>query len=225
MGKNLNELGLRKDVVAVDVGFDDLPTFGGGRALLQPGRYIFTLPTVPTIWGDPIDHKDGGQRIQAAFDADTPLTIVQSPGGQHNDEPYEGRVSNYERNRGRQGEQVLVSDMDYLLRLLGEQRAKGERWTNQEYARRLLQHLGKTFPCNLTISWSCNPKRNIYVDDGQGGIEEVEGTLGCGTRYYTRDVQKVEGAFPERIVCGGNNGSCGASVRGFNDFDFAATRI
>lgn len=222
MPKSLNELGLKREVVNVDVGTDDLPVFGGGRPLYQPGRFIFKLPAnLKAIW-DVLDLNDGRQRIQAIFDRDNPLVIAQSPGGEHDNEPYEGRVSNAERNRGRQGEQIMVSDMDYLLKLLGERREKGEKWTNQDYARRLEAHAGQTFPCNLTITWSCNPNRDIYVDNGEGGLEEVADQKGCGARYYTRDVTKVEGKFPDRITCPEPN--CGANIRGFNDFDFASTR-
>ena len=68
----------------------------------------------------------------------------------------------------------------------------------------------KEFGSDVEFSWVCNPKKNIYADDGNGSFAEVPTQQGCGTKYYQKDVSKVDGKFPVRIGC-----QCGANVRAF----------
>ena len=215
----LAELGLKNEKVGGEVGFADLPKQGGFMPLLQPGRYRFQLPA---NLGDVFDKVDTqkGERLNAVFDQNAPLVIVQAP-AQYEDrvgEPFQVRLSNAERPRGK--DKIEVSDMDYLLRALGESKPAGVKWTNLQYGQALAKHGGKQFDATVSLSWYCNPKRDIYVDDGQGGYTEVAGTKGCDTRYYQKDVDKQEdGQYAERITCGGKDGQCGASIRAFAGFD------
>lgn len=216
MCPSINELGLSNDKVGGDVDFDNLPEqFGGGRELLTPGSYRFRLPStkdLQVVWDKFI--ASVGERINAIFNNEHPLIIVQSPGGTMNDQPYQTRISNVERARGK--EKIQVSDMDYLLKALGFTGKKPT--TNAAYAAALVQFGGKEFGGDIEWSWYCNDKKNIWAEDGQGGTKEIEGHLGCGTRYYMKDVPKdpTTGLYPERIICQGNNGQCGASVRAFD---------
>lgn len=206
---SLKDLGLKNEQVGGDVDFDHLPKVGGFTPLFQPGKYRGKLPTdLSNIW-DKVDSQKG-ERITAIFDQNSPILIIQAPDKERVGEPFQTRVSNVERPRGR--DKIEVSDMDYLLRAVGEtSRPK----TNPAYIQALMKHGGKEFPFVMEVHYSCNPNKNIYVPDGQGGYQEVD-QKGCGARYYQNDVadQKVDGKFPERIVCGGEN--CGASLRGFN---------
>lgn len=207
---SLKDLGLKNDAVGSDVDFDHLPKVGGFRPLIQPGNFRFRLPTnMGNLW-EKVDASKG-ERVAAQFDQDTPLVIVQSPGGTYNGEPFQTRISNVERPRGR--EKIEVSDMDYLLRALGH---KERPKTNAAYIQALMQYPGKEFSATVEVQYSCNPNKDIYVDDGNGGSQQVPDHKGCGARYYQNDVAnlKVDGKFPERIPCGGEN--CGASIRGFN---------
>jgi hypothetical protein len=185
----------------------------------QPGTYRFKLPpagVMKAIWAK-VDSQNHGERINAIFEDDSALTIVQSPGKEHDGEAFRWRCSNVPRERTK--EKILVSDMDLLLRALG---ATIRPKTNAAYAQALLKHAGQEFTAAIEFSWNCNPKKDIYVDDGNGSTAVVEGKVGCGTRYYQRDVAKVASnpddpaspkGYPVRITC--SNPDCGASVRAF----------
>lgn len=190
--------------------FDDIPE-NIGQSFPdppQPGKYRFKLPAnMAAIWAAVTSEKHG-QRINAIFDGDAPLTIVQSPGQAHDGEEFQYRVSNVPRERTK--EKILVSDMDLLLRALGE---TARPKTNKAYAVALQKYAGKEFSADVEFSYRCNPDKDAYFDDGAGGQQKVEGRNGCGARYYQRDVAKVAGQQPIRITC--SNPECGASVRAF----------
>lgn len=217
----LNDLQLGTEKIG-DADFDQIPEqMGGYRPDPQPGTYLFKLPAkLDAIW-DTIETKDRGTRLNAIFDDANPLEIVQSPGGTLDGEPFQTRISNVERKRGKRDDPnaVEASDMDYLLRDgLGE---KAKPKTNKQYADTLMKHAGETFKADIERSWFCNPNRNIRTAEGDRTVE-VEGKLGCGARYYMKDVEKVLSdpndpnspkVYPERITCGG----CGAEIRGFSN--------
>lgn len=215
MGKSLNDLGLKEEALP-EGDLTDLPEFGSFTPPPQPGTYRFQLPRdLSGIW-DVMDVTINGvtvQRIKAVFDKDHPLMIVSSANGKHVGEPFETRLSNVERKRGKKdGDGPLVSDLDYLLAALGE---KDRPKTNRAYAQKLQTFGGKEFAGDVEYSWICNDKKNIRVkrdpNDPNSPTDEVEGQLGCGTKYYAKDVPKAaDGTTPLNIIC-----SCGNVVRAF----------
>ena len=223
-GASLESLGLSKESLE-GTDFADIPE-NIGQSFPdppQPGEYRMQLPTaaqMKLIWAR-VESQKYGERLNALFQDEAALLIVQSPGKAHDGESFRWRCSNVPRERTK--EKILVSDMDLLLRGLGvTQRPK----TNIDYAEALRAQAGKQFAATVTWSWSCNPKRNIYVEDGDGGTQEVEGTLGCGQRFYQRDIGKQpvnpeqpDGVkeYPLRITCG--NPDCGASLRAFPNLE------
>lgn len=217
---SLEQLGLGKEQLE-GAEFDQIPENIGQSFPdpIQPGVYRFKLPSaaaMKAIWAK-VQSTDYGERINAIFEDDAALTIVQSPGNAHNGEEYRWRCSNVPRKRTK--EEILVSDMDLLLRALGVTiRPK----TNKSYAEALIKQAGREFTATSEFSYRCSPDREIYVDDGQGGTAKVEGKMGCGTRYYQRDVSKIPSnpvdpasplVYPVRITC--SNPECGASIRAF----------
>lgn len=211
---SLNDLGLSNTSLE-GASFDDIPENIGIQFPdpPQPGKYRFKLPaSLNAVWAV-VDSEKFGQRINAVFDGDSTLTIVQSPDGAHNGEEFTYRISNVPRERTK--EKILVSDMDLLLRALGE---TARPKTNKAYALALQKYAGHEFGATEEYSWNCNPKRAAYWENGSGGAEKVlldDGSerTGCGQRYYQRDVPKVEGRYPVRLTC--SNTECGASVRAF----------
>lgn len=206
---SLNDLGLSNTSLA-GASFDDIPENLGQPFLdpPQPGKYRFRLPAdMSRIWAK-VDTSDYGERINAVFDQDAPLTIVQSPNGEHDGEEFRWRCSNVPRERTK--EKILVSDMDLVLRAFGETKRPGN---NKAYAQTLMKYAGKEFGAFEEFSYRCDDKRDAYFDDGAGGQQKVEGRMGCGARYYQRDVPKVDGLQPVRITC--SNPECGASIRAF----------
>jgi hypothetical protein len=222
----LSDLGLSNEKVGGDVDFDNLPKTGGFAPILLPGRYRFRLPASLgeafgkiSIGKGP---KAGQERLNIVLDNDAPLTIVQAPAAAKDrvGEPFTTRISNMERARGK--EKIEVSDLDYLLKALGAVRKPGEKWSNLQYAQALLPFAGKEFTADVEWSWQCREDKDIYVETGEegGGTAVVEGTKGCGSRYYmNRDVQKdaETNQYPERIICTGKEGQCGASLRAFSN--------
>jgi hypothetical protein len=206
---------LKDDVLPTSgQGLDDLPTFGSFTPPPPPGAYAFQLPAdLSSIW-DLFDTPDKTppQRVKASFDRDHPLLIVQSPQGKSNNEPFETRLTNNERKRGKGGETV-ASDMDYLLRALGE---TVKPKNNREYMQVVARHAGKQFKADLRYSWRCSKDRDIRARDAQGSVQVIEGKKGCGEAYYQEDVPKsADGQVPYEITCG----NCGALLRAFANLD------
>ena len=218
MGKSLQDLGLKDDTAFPTAGQDlaGLPEFGQFREPPQPGAYRFALPTDLSTLYEPYDTptKVPPQRVRVIFDRDHPLTIVQSPQGRANGEPFETRLSNEERPRGKD-KAIVASDWDYLIRALGvKQKPAG----NKAYIQALLPHAGKQFGADIRYSWKCDPKRNIRVKDQQGNVVEVQGRPGCGNPYYQEDLpnggKQPDGLVPTQIQC-----QCGALLRCFANLD------
>jgi len=216
VGKSMAELaGQLKDEALPTAGqdLDDLPTFGGFTPPPPAGSYRFKMPQdLSAVW-DLIDvpDKNPPQRVRMTLDRDHPLLITQSPQGKSNGEPYETRLTNNERKRGKGGE-VLASDMDYLLRALGE---KQKPKSNREYMQLVQRQGGKEFGADLRYSWRCSKDRDIRVRDSVGQVQVIEGKKGCGEAFYQEDVPKVNGEVPYEIVCG----QCGALLRAFANLD------
>lgn len=217
MGKSLQDLGLREEALpTAGQTLADLPDFGSFREPPQPGAYRFKLPMdLSSIW-DVYDtpNKPGGQRIRAVFDKDHPLLIVQSAGGRANNEPFETRISNEERSRGKD-KSIVASDMDYVLRALKIEKKPG---SNRAYIDTFKQQPGKEFGADIRYSWKCSADRDIRVKNAEGNVEAVEGKKGCGTSYYQEDLpsggKDAAGNVPTQIQC-----QCGALLRCFANLD------
>ena len=215
MGKSLQELGL-KDEALPTAGQDlsDLPEFGAFRIPPQPGPFRFKLPGDMSAIYDVFDTPQltPPQRIRAVFDRDHPLLIVQSLNNRYNGEPFETRLSNQERPRGKD-KSVVASDMDYLLRALKVDKKPG---SNKAYVEALKAQGGKEFSADIRYSWKCSQDRNIRVKDQAGNVVEVENQKGCGESYYQEDVPQREanGDVPTTITC-----QCGNVIRAFANLD------
>jgi hypothetical protein len=217
MSKSIQELSSQlKDEQLPTAGQDleDLPTFGGFAPPPPAGAYRFQLPSdMSAIW-DLIDvaDKTPPQRVKANFDRDHPLLITQSPQSKSNGEPFETRLTNVERGRGKD-KAVTASDLDYLLRALGD---KQKPKSNREYMQAVQKHTGKQFGADLRYSWRCSKDRDIRARDANGQVQVVEGKKGCGEAYYQEDVPKnADGSVPYEITCG----QCGALLRAFANLD------
>jgi hypothetical protein len=217
---SINDLGLGNDALE-GAEFDQIPE-NIGQSFPdppQPGKYRFQLPGpafITAIW-TVVETDKHGTRINGIFDSEAPLVIVQSPGKAYDGEEFSYRISNVPRERTK--EKILVSDMDLLLRALGETKKPA---TNKAYAQALQKYAGKEFGATIEYSYNCNAKREAYFDAGDGTQQKVEGRMGCGGRWYQRDVAKVPSnpedpqsplVQPLRITC--TNPECGASVRAF----------
>jgi hypothetical protein len=217
MGKSIQELAstLKEEALPTGgEGLDDLPVFGGFTPPPPAGAYRFALPQdLSAIW-DVFDtpEKTPPQRVKAQFDRDHPLVIVQSPHGKSNGEPFETRLTNNERKRGKGGA-VVASDLDYLLRALGE---TVKPKSNRECMAMVQRHGGKQFGADIRYNWRCSPDRDIRYRDAQGAVQVQEGKKGCDARYYEEDVPKnADGSVPYEINCG----QCGALLRAFANLD------
>ena len=217
MAKSLDQLGL-KDEALPTAGADlaDLPEFGTFTPPPPPGAYRLKLPADLSTVYDVFDVDGKGQRIRVIFDRDHPLVITQSPKGTSNGLPFETRLSNNERPRGKKGSGVLASDLDYLLRALGDKTKPG---SNRGYIDALKKHQGQEFGADITYSWVCSESRDIRVAPSGGGTPQVvEGHKGCGTKYYEGDVpaamKNADGSLPYELTC-----QCGARLRAFANLD------
>ena len=217
MGKSLQDLGLKEEALpTAGQALADLPDFGQFRDPPQPGAYRFQLPDdLGSIW-DVYDtpSKTPPQRIRAIFDRDHPLLIVQSPGGRANNDPFETRMSNEERARGKD-KSVIASDMDYLLRAL---KVTQKPASNKEYINVMKQQAKKQFGADIRYSWKCSADRNIRMKDNAGNVQEVEGKKGCNSSFYQEDLpnagKDAAGNVATQIQC-----TCGAFLRCFANLD------
>lgn len=202
-GKSLNELAL-KDEVLPELDYASMPEFGSWAPPPQPGTYRFALPKDMTnIWD--VYEKDGKQFIRAVFDKDAPLLIVQAKDEKYVGEPFQTRISNQPRPRGK--DKIEISDMDLLLRALGlTQRPKGNKATIEA----MKAQISKEFKADISYSWICGEDRDIRVADASGNHVVVEGEKGCGRKFYQDDqTQRAEqkiarlpnGEYPYEITC------------------------
>lgn len=216
MAKSLQDLGLKEEALpTAGQALADLPEFGTFREPPQPGSYRFQLPDdLSAIWDVYDSPKVGGQRIRAIFDKDHPLLIVQSPGGRENNNPFETRLSNEERSRGKD-KSIVASDMDYVLRALG---VTAKPSSNRGYIEAMKLQAKKTFGADIRFSWRCSEQRNIRVKTGEGALQEMEGRTGCGTAIYQEDLpnggKDQAGQVPTQVQC-----QCGAVLRAFANLD------
>lgn len=223
----LNDLGLGQEQVGQQLDYANMPDqFGTIQDPLYPGTYLFEFPKrVDDLW-EKFDHTKGnppGPRIRAKFDDSHPLLIIQSPGGTRDGEPHTCSISNAEFKRGKAEDAAApwISDMDYINRDVFGVPTKptgNKGYADLFQAKAVVNGVPQRFLADVTWSWTCSNQRNIYVANGQGGMQEMQ-QLGCGTTYRQRDVPKVPAdpnnpqsqlVYPMRITC-----QCGASLRAF----------
>lgn len=219
MGKSLDQLALKEEVLPAQA-LEALPDFGQFAQPPQPGPYRFKLPMIEgqPIWDDPFMVQGVGERIRMIFDREHPLLIVTSPAGKYNGDTFQTRISNAERMRGGK-DGVSASDMDYLIRAMGETTRPA---SNQEYIKTVGKFGGKEFGADISFSWSCNPERDVRVDEGGDKLVVKEGRRGCGNKYYQAErakkpeqkIEKVNGEYPLEIEC-----ACGAVLRAFANLE------
>ena len=216
MGKSLNDLQLKDEQLpTAGQTLDDLPQFGQFAPPPQPGPMTFKLPGDLTNLYETFEtEKDGKKetRVEMQFDASSPLLIVQSVGNRYNNEPFQTKLNNNERPRGK--DKKLASDLDYLIAAIeGPQSTRPA--TNRAYIEKVRTYGSKLFGGDLRWSWRCGKNRNIRVKDATGNTVEVENQKGCGEAYYQEDVSKgQDGEYPLEIQC-----KCGAVLRAFGNLD------
>jgi hypothetical protein len=228
--KSLEQLGLKREALPPQ-GEDlaDLPDFGSFAPPPPPGPYRFQLPANLSTIYDLIDINGKGQRIKAVFDKDEPLVITQAKDPARKGDPFETRLTNNERGRGKKGSGIVASDLDYLLKALGETKkpaavpASADPAAtspyNTAYIVALQKYAGKNFGADITYSWRCSPDRDIRVATPGGGTPTVVvGQKGCGESYYEGDItpgmKNADGTMPLQITC-----QCGALLRAFANLD------
>ena len=223
----LAELGLSNEQVGQALDYANMPDqLGGFSEPPQPGTYRFKFPPrMDDLW-ETFDHVNGqppGKRIRARFDETHPMTIIQSPGGQLNGEPFQTSITNAERRRGKRDDPTApyISDMDYINRDVFGLQTK-PTGGNVGYAQEFMKHAGTELTATITWNWFCNPKKNIYADNGQGGVQEIQ-QAGCGASFYQKDIEKIPSnpadanspkVYPYRLTC-----TCGASIRAFANLE------
>jgi hypothetical protein len=218
MGKSLNDLGLKDEKLPETAGLDELPQFGQFAPPPQPGPMTFKLPSdLTNLWDTFETEKTPGvkeTRVQIEFDQNAPLLIVQSVGNQYNNEPFQTKLNNNERPRGK--DKKLASDLMYLIAAIeGPTAAKPE--SNKGYIERVRTYGNRLFGGDMRWSWRCGKNRNIRVKDDKGNTVEVPDRKGCGEAYYQEDVlnlKQPDGTFPLEIGC-----KCGAVLRAFGNVD------
>lgn len=225
MGKSLQELNL-KDEPLPEMNFEDMPEFGSWTPPPQPGKgFRFKLPADLTDVWDVFDAKGDVQRVRAEFDSTHPLLIIAGPGiDPKAPVPFQTRISNATRPRGK--DKIEISDMDLLLRALGQTGSRPRN--NKGYIEAVKAHFGKEFTADISYSWICSDSRNVRVRNADGQIVEVENQKGCGRNYYeaekTQDNTKKATRMPDgtygEVVCGGYDGRpCGNVIRPFANLD------
>ena len=191
----INDLDLGDDKLQVD--YDNVPEqIEGFGPPPPPGTYRFRLPSDLSVVWDTFDATNLGKRLAAVFQGENSLTITQSPTGDYDGASFRTRITNAERKRNKEG--AMASDMLYLLRALGDEaRPAG----NKGYADALTKHAGQEFRADVEWSAWCNdqkPKRSLNED---GSTATIDAEVGCGKRYYQRDIPRNEGAYADRFFC------------------------
>lgn len=188
--------------------WENIPEQGGSYTPLpQPGTYSFKLPSnlesayavVPPALVTAF--RVTGDRVEVRFDAEHPLTILESPGGKHNGERFDTGVNNVERNRAPKGSpEVKVPDFIYLLQALGE-RDLPKLGENKKMLSALSKYAGQAFTADVEWRASSKADRTRYIYDAEGkAVEDPSGAKGSGKKWYQRDIPRGEsGEFLERF--------------------------
>jgi hypothetical protein len=236
---SINDLQFRDEVEDGQVPSDGkLPEISSYVPNLPPAKYVVKIPENIAQLITLKDHQEeeGGpvkQRVILKFDKNNPVVIM---GGEHNEHPLTGYVSNIPRPRGK--EKIPVSDMAYYL--VDACGLQVNPRTPKEWVDAVARTGGLLVPIEVGLQARCDVERDVYVDEivsdpldpSKSSVtsKEVPGLKGCGKRYYTRDFYKG-GAYQDRIPCTGQRKmtdpatgqeitvGCGASIRGFNQIE------
>ncbi len=223
---DINSLNLQEE--ASDVDFDNLPEFGGGLPTPYPGDYIFEMPlgTVSAWSKEHNDTKGDYIKLSLRKDKDTnidnQLIIVQSPEGKFDGQPFGATFTSMIRKVKQNGVEVAIHGLAYLAKGLRASVPKGSGALGVAKAiNEAVQAGSRRFGAPIEWSATCKDNAPIYVKveqdgkivtvqmDGQEGREIV---IGCGSRYYQKDIPKdAEGKYMERFQCG----NCSAELRAF----------
>lgn len=213
-------------VGSADIDYNNLPEQGGGFGpLLQPGRYLFGLPSADQLTDanfDEVDPKPGatwtGKRLKVMFDKNAPLVVRQAINKDDVGTPYTTTITNIEMKRGKKDDPnaPMVSDLDYVNAAL---KVTPRPKTNGDYAKAIVAaaQAGGQFYAQQEWRWTCGVDRDARFPDGQGGfgtipLEGGTNQKGCGKKYYEKDVAKIDGKYPEHVAC-----ECGADIRAFGN--------
>lgn len=220
----IKDLKLGKDVIAEGT-FDSLPEqIGSRKRALQPGPYRFKFPVKAAISEsfDTFETTINGKpaiRVVAILRDAAALTIIQAPTKQQDrvGETFGTRISNAERKRGKGDDAPTASDMDYVLAVVSEKGAARPS-TNRAYLEAFEAKCPeKEFGADVEWNWRCQADKPARVPDPDNdgktmeldGLEGREARKGCGTKFYQKDVQKVDaegnvdaaGEYPRTIEC------------------------
>lgn len=220
----IKDLKLGKDVIAEGT-LDTLPEqIGSRKRNLQPGPYRFKFPVKAKIAEcfDTMEIEIGGKkvvRVVAIHRDEAALMVIQTPAkyADRVGDTFNTRISNAERRRGKGEDAPTASDMDYVLAVLspkGTPRPSTNRAYLEAYEAKVPeQEIG----ADVEWNWRCDPNKPVRVadPDNEGktmaldGEEGREARQGCGTRYYQKDVTKVDadgnadvaGEYPRTVDC------------------------
>jgi hypothetical protein len=212
---NINELNLSPDE-EIPIDYENVPEESPGpQPTPQPGRYRFQLPAdLASNWNKFQTQK--GERVSIVFDSDHQLTIVKSKDDKNVawvGRAFNTRVTNAERPRRVRGtkDRVLVPDMTYMLQ--NGLKSKARPRTNLEFINEMKRYGGKQFEADIEFTAYCDPKREIWAYDSEGTLAQVNGTVGCGKRFYQSQIpRESDGKYAERVGC-----PCGAVIRCFGN--------
>lgn len=220
---DINELDLIEEPVG-DVDFEKLRTQSMGMRSRppQPGIYVFRLPSADALRNafELVNDPQQGQRLRLVLRDEAALQ------NETLGETYSTSITNVTRIEGKEENQMLVSDIAKLLKVVGEipqPNAQGHV-TNRSYADAVIRAAGKAFKGETTLTANCGTKRDIYR---AGAVQQ--GVKGCGLNYavdsYTK---KTTGetviAIPKELGEGGKHlvsirfeCACGAELTCFSN--------
>ena len=204
---NFSDLDLKDDKIE-GVDFDNVGEERAAYAPLLPeADFEFQLPgDLKGLWE--ISQTAKGQRVRLQFNGSDPLIVSQAKDPSLVGSSFTGSISNVERNRARRGEpERVVSDLGLLVRnaLLSKAKITGQKDLMTE----VNKYGGKRFVAYHEWSAYCGTGRVRWVTDAEGNsVEDPEGTMGCGARYYSSAIPKLDsGGKAQRFGC-----TCGASI-------------
>lgn len=220
----IKDLKLGKDVAINDGDWANLPEqIGSRKPPLYPGPYRFKFAKAAALSEcfDTFETEINGAkvtRVALLLRDDAAMTVIQAP-QKYSDrvgETWGTRLSNAERKRGKGDDAPMASDLDYVLKAIAPAEARPK--TNRQYAE-LFQKVApeKEMGADVEWNWRCDAGKPVRVPDeaNEGKTVALDGEngrekrMGCGSKYYQKDVEKVDkdgnadpsGEYPRAIDC------------------------